>query len=323
MEKFSIVASDHYVPERIITNDDLSQMMETSDEWITSRTGIRQRHVVTEEGTTALAVRVAQHLLTKAQWSANDLDFIIVATMSPDTLMPSVAAQVQGKIGANQAFALDLSAACSGMVFALSMAAGLLGQRYQRGLVIGAETLSRLIDWTDRTTAVLFGDGAAGFLVEATDEQTGLVAEQLATFGGEGGALTAGHLGSQSAFMAEGLTTNLSFTMNGRQVYNFATRQVPQAIQSALQNANMQLDEVDLFLLHQANARIVKSIAQHLAQPLAKFPINVDRYGNTSAASIGILYSELAEQGLVHAGQTLVLAGFGGGLTAGALVIRL
>ncbi|KRN33258.1 beta-ketoacyl-ACP synthase III [Weissella halotolerans] len=322
MENFSIVASDHYVPSRIVTNDELSHMMTTSDEWITSRTGIRQRHVVMDEGTTDLAVRVAEGLLTKAQWSADDLDFIIVGTMSPDTLMPSVAAAVQGRIGANKAFAFDLSAACSGLVFSLSMAASLLSNRYRRGLVIGTETLSRLVDWTDRTTAVLFGDGAAGFLVQATQDPVGLMGEQLATFGSEGKALTAGQLGSQSAF-TEPTATELSFSMNGRQVYNFATRQVPDAIQSALKRSGLTLQDVDVFLLHQANARIIQSIAKHLKQPLEKFPINVGDYGNTSAASIGILYSELAKQDVLHPGQTIVLAGFGGGLTAGALVVRI
>ena len=176
MERFTIVQSARVVPERVVTNDELATFMDTSDEWIQPRTGIRQRHIVSTEDTSDLAVGVATKSLNQAGLTADQLDFILVGTMSPDTLSPSVAQIVQGKIGATNAFAWDLSAACSGFVYTLSMASALLTTRYQRGLVIGAEVLSKLVDWDDRSTAVLFGDGAAGVLLERTEAETGLLA---------------------------------------------------------------------------------------------------------------------------------------------------
>ena len=192
MEKFTIVQSARAIPSRVVTNDDLASFMDTSDEWISSRTGIRQRHIVDTEDTSDLAVTVAEKLLHQAGLTADQLDFILVGTMSPDTLSPSVAQIVQGKIGAHNAFAWDLSAACSGFVYTLSMASSLLSTRYERGLVIGAEVLSKLVDWEDRSTAVLFGDGAAGVLLERTTAATGLLAESLKTFGERSQFLTAG-----------------------------------------------------------------------------------------------------------------------------------
>ncbi|KAI3473932.1 hypothetical protein Pfo_028130 [Paulownia fortunei] len=264
--------------------NELSKLMDTNDEWIYTRTGIHQRHVVTTENTSDLATSVAKKLLDKTGISPETLDFIIVSTMSPDSLSPSTAAIVQSNVGATNAFAFDLSAACSGFVYGMSVASSLLTTRYRRGLVIGAEVLSKLVDWHDRTTAVLFGDGAAGVLVERTQENVGLLAEELRTFGEK----------------------------NGREVYNFATREVPEALQSALEQAKISPDDVDYYLLHQANSRIVASIAKRFKQPMSKFPINMVLNGNTSAASIGILLNDLVESGQVHAGQTIALAGFGG-----------
>ncbi|HCH60153.1 MAG TPA: 3-oxoacyl-ACP synthase [Leuconostoc lactis] len=323
MEHLKIVASARQVPSRLVTNDELSTMMETNDDWIYTRTGIRQRQVVTTENTSDLAIQVAEQLLAKAQVSAESLDFIIVSTMSPDSLSPSTAAIVQGAIGANRAFAFDLSAACSGLVYGMSVASSLLSTRYRRGLVIGAEVLSKLVDWQDRTTAVLFGDGAAGVLVETTAEAIGLLSEELRTFGDKGDNLVAGRIGNANPFSGDITPADPYFHQNGREVYNFATREVPDALAAAFTKAQLSADDVDYYLLHQANARIVSTIAKRFGQPETKFPTNMASNGNTSAASIGILLDELVESGQVHAGQTIALVGFGGGLTVGAQIWKI
>lgn len=323
MEKLTINATAATVPAKCLTNDELATMVDTSDEWIRTRTGIEQRYVATKETTTDLAVKVAEDLLLATGWDVREVDFILVATMSPDTLTPSVAAGVQGRIGAKNAFAMDMGAACAGFIYALSTATALLQTRYQKGLVIGAETLSRLVDWHDRRTAVLFGDGAAGVAVSQTNDETGLLAEHLLSFGEQGHFLTAGQIAQESPFFENETQHPFMFNMDGRQVYNFATTEVPKAIDEALIKARMTVDDVDYFICHQANARIIQSIATHLAQPIEKFPMNMAKYGNTSAASVGLLLHELNEDGLLKTGQTIVLAGFGGGLTVGALVIRI
>ncbi|GMA69630.1 3-oxoacyl-[acyl-carrier-protein] synthase 3 [Leuconostoc litchii] len=243
--------------------------------------------------------------------------------MSPDSLSPSTAAIVQANIGATNAFAFDLSAACSGFVYGMSIASSLLMTRYQRGIVIGAEVLSKLVDWKDRTTAVLFGDGAAGVLVERTQENIGLLGEELRTFGAKGDNLVAGQFANTNPFSNEISPLDPYFHQNGREVYSFATREVPEALQVALEKAQVSADDVDYYLLHQANSRIVSSIAKRFGQPLSKFPINMALNGNTSAASIGILLDELIESKQIHAGQTIAFAGFGGGLTVGAQIWKI
>ncbi|MBM7617731.1 3-oxoacyl-[acyl-carrier-protein] synthase-3 [Weissella uvarum] len=323
MEKFSIMATAAAVPDKVVTNDDLAEIMDTSDEWISSRTGIRQRHITTEQSTTDLATAVAEQLLQKAAIEPAKIDFIIVATMSPDNLAPTVAAQVQSRIQADHAFAFDINVACTGFVSALSLASKLLSSHYQHGIVIGAETLSRLVDWEERSTAVLFGDGAGGVLMSESDEQIGLLSESLHSYGEQGSALTAGQISAQTRWNPAGEQTDLPFKMDGRAVYQFATRRVPQVINEAIDAAGVSLDDVDYFVLHQANARIVKSIANHLDQPITKFPMDVASYGNTSAASIPILLAELVEQGQLHAGQKIMLAGFGAGLSTGATLIQI
>lgn len=323
MEKLKIVASARQVPQRVVTNDELSTLMETNDDWIFSRTGIHQRHVVTTENTSDLAISVAQQLLDKSGYTADDLDFIIVSTMSPDMASPNTAALVQAGIGATQAFAFDLSAACSGLVYGMSTASALITARYTRGLVIGAEVLSKLVDWSDRTTAVLFGDGAAGVLVERTNDNVGLIAEDLRAFGQDGEHLVAGKFANANAFVGEISAQDTYFHQNGREVYSFATREVPAALERVLAKADMTPDDIDVYLLHQANGRIVSMIAKKFGQPAEKFPTNMAEYGNTSAASIGILLDELRDAGVVHEGQTIAFAGFGGGLTVGAAIYKI
>ncbi|HFI0024807.1 TPA: beta-ketoacyl-ACP synthase III [Streptococcus suis] len=320
--KISQVA--HYVPEQLVSNDDLAQIMDTSDDWIASRTGIRQRRIVVDENTSDLASQVAQSLLDKSGVAADEIDFIIVATITPDSAMPSTAARVQAAIGAKKAFAYDLVAACSGFVFALSTADKLISSGiYQKGIVIGAEVLSKTVDWTDRGTAVLFGDGAGGVLLEASSEQH-FLAEINRTDGSRGLSLTSGQIGLHSPFSKEeGNQPYLQ--MDGRAIFEFAVRDVTKTIAELLEGQGLTGDEVDCFLLHQANSRILDKMARKLGLGMEKFPANMMHYGNTSAASIPILLSECVEAGSLRldGSQTVVLAGFGGGLTWGTLLLKL
>ncbi|MFC6169042.1 beta-ketoacyl-ACP synthase III [Loigolactobacillus jiayinensis] len=316
-----ITQTAHAVPQKIMTNQELSQLMDTSDEWIRSRTGIQQRHIATDETTASLCIQVAQQLLQQAKLPATALDFIVVCTMSPDCFTPATAAVVQGAIGATNAFAYDINAACSGFVYGLSVV-----QHYfqtdqpVRGLLIGGELLSRLLNWQDRTTAVLFGDAAAGVLLENSNTAH-LLASDLATYGERGGQLTAGYRGGARQMVNCINQIKPYFQMDGRAIYTFATRGVPASIQRALQLANLTSRQVDHFILHQANTRIIAQVAKRLQQPLSKFPQNMAAYGNTSAASIPLLLDECVKSGRIKRGDILVLSGFGGGLTVGTQII--
>lgn len=320
--KISQVA--HYVPEHVVTNDDLSAFLDTSDEWIRSRTGILERRISVKETTSQLATQVAQQLLDKSGLSAEALDFILVATVSPDSSMPSTAALVQGAIGARSAFAFDIAAACSGFAFALSTAEKLIASgAYRCGLVIGAETMSKLLDWSDRSSAVLFGDGAGGVLLEASSQQH-FLAEDLGTDGTGAAYLAAGQLPLNSPF-AELADQQTGFQMDGRRVFEFATRRVSQSILSVVAKANLPLTSIDYFFLHQANSRILDKMAQKIGVAREKFPANLMHYGNTSAASIPILLSEYVAAGKLKCdgSQTILLSGFGGGLTWGTIIVKI
>ena len=320
--KISQVA--HYVPDQVIHNDDLARIMDTSDGWISSRTGIRKRHIARDQQTSDLATKVATSLLEKSQISAEAIDFIIVATITPDSNMPSTATKVQAAIGAHQAFAYDLSAACSGFVFALSTAEKMIASgRYQKGIVIGAEILSKTVDWSDRTTAVLFGDGAGGVLLER-DSSPHFLAESLHSDGIRGQSLTSGGIGLHSPFSDQ--QENEPFLkMDGRAIFEFAIRDVTKSISKLISDQGLQSEDIDFYLMHQANYRILDKMAQKLGVSIEKFPANMMEYGNTSAASIPILLSECVEAGSIRldGSQTILMSGFGGGLTWGSLLIKL
>ena len=314
----------HYSPTQVISNQDLSERMDTSDEWIASRTGIRKRHISQTETTSDLAAEVANRLLKKSGLAAEQLDFIFVATISPDSMMPSTAARVQAKVGADKAFAFDVTAACSGFVFALATAEKFIRSgQYKRGLVIGSETLSKVIDWEDRTTAVLFGDGAGGVLLESSEQQT-FLAESLYTDGSRGEVLRSSFVGLSSPYSNKEVDHKY-LSMDGRAVFDFAIRDVAKSIQSLLATAPVAVDEIDYFFLHQANDRILDKIAKKIGVPREKLPANMMEYGNTSAASIPILLSECVDQGLIKldGSQTILLSGFGGGLTWGSLLVTI
>ncbi|MGL9877071.1 3-oxoacyl-[acyl-carrier-protein] synthase III [Enterococcus sp. AZ160] len=314
-----ITATASYVPEKIVTNDDLSNLMDTSDEWIHSRTGIKRRRVAVGENTSDLCIRVAQTLLQDAQLSAESLDFILVATITPDFNTPAVACQVQGAIGAVNAFAFDISAACAGFVYALSMAEKLIRTGAKKGLVIGGEVLSKVLDWNDRSTAVLFGDGAGGLLLEASSEQH-LLKESLKADGTRGMSLTSGFRTNENPFSQNAPAYSACMQMIGREIFDFATRDVVASINDLTQN-----EAIDYFLLHQANSRILDKVARKLKQPREKFLQNMQDYGNTSAASIPLLLDEEIKRGTLSlgSGQKVVFSGFGGGLTWGTMLATL
>lgn len=314
-----ITATASYVPEKIVTNDDLSNLMDTSDEWIHSRTGIKRRRVAVGENTSDLCIRVAQTLLQDAQLSAESLDFILVATITPDFNTPAVACQVQGAIGAVNAFAFDISAACAGFVYALSMAEKLIRTGAKKGLVIGGEVLSKVLDWNDRSTAVLFGDGAGGLLLEACSEQH-LLKESLKADGTRGMSLTSGFRTNENPFSQNAPAYNACMQMIGREIFDFATRDVVASINDLTQD-----EAIDYFLLHQANSRILDKVARKLKQPREKFLQNMQDYGNTSAASIPLLLDEEIKRGTLSlgSGQKVVFSGFGGGLTWGTMLATL
>lgn len=321
-----ITAAAHYAPKQVISNDDLSQIMETSDEWIASRTGIRHRHIVLDENTSDLATQVGQQLLKKGSLAAPDLDFVIVATVSPDGNMPSTASLVQSNLGAINAFAFDLTAACSGFVYALSVAEKLIiSGAYKTGLVIGAEVLSKVVDWSDRSTSVLFGDGAGGVLLEATGDHPLILAESLKSDGQRGMSLTSHLTQPKSPFSKSEASDDLFLKMDGRAIFDFAVRDVPNNILETLEKADLKPDDIDYLFLHQANSRILDKMARKIKTDRNKFLQNMQEYGNTSAASVPILLSEAIEDGRIKldGSQKLVLTGFGGGLTWGTLVVKL
>ncbi|VTS15153.1 3-oxoacyl-ACP synthase [Streptococcus pseudoporcinus] len=314
----------HYLPNQVVSNEDLASILDTNDEWISSRTGIRKRRISKSETTSDLASQVALQLLEKSGYQAADIDFIIVATISADTIMPSVAAKVQAYIGATKAFAFDMTAACSGFVFALAMADKLIRSgSYQKGIVIGAETLSKSLDWSDRSTAVLFGDGAGGVLLESS-ETCHFLAESLNTDGKRGSSLRSGQSGLNSPFSDK--RDNFPFIrMDGRAIFDFAIRDVSKNIKQLIEDSSLSKENIDYFLLHQANQRILDKMARKIACPREKFLENMMDYGNTSAASIPILLSEAVQDGhiLLAGSQIVLLSGFGGGLTWGSLIVKI
>lgn len=320
--KISQVAA--YAPEQVITNDDLSLLMDTNDEWITSRTGIRRRHISKNQTTSDLATEVAKQLLQKSSLGADEIDFIIVATITPDSLMPSTAARIQANLGATNAFTFDLTAACSGFVFALATADKFIRSGlYQKGLVIGAETLSKTIDWSDRSSAVLFGDGAGGVLLEASATQY-FLSESLHSDGRRKDSLTSGKIALSSPF-SESDSDDKFLKMDGRAIFDFAIRDVSKSIKHLIVTTGLNPNDLDYLLLHQANVRILDKMAKKIGVDRDKFPANMMEYGNTSAASIPILLSECVDKGLIKldGSQTILLSGFGGGLTWGSLIVKI
>lgn len=315
-----IIGTGSYAPARIITNDDLAKIVETSDEWISSRTGIRERRIAEDEGTSAMAAKAAQYAIENAGINAEDVDIIIMATSSPDNCFPSGACEVQAAIGAVNAAAFDISAACTGFVFALStMQAFIQAGIYKTGLVIGADCLSKLTDWNDRSTCVLFGDGAGAAVIRA--EETGVIHSIMRSDGVKGHVLSC--VARSEGNFLNGKTPEPGYMyMDGQEVFKFAVKRVPECINQILEQTNTDIEDIKYFVLHQANFRIFESMAKRLKQPMEKFPMNIERYGNTSAASVPLMLDELNREGRLQAGDKIILSGFGGGLTWGAILLE-
>ncbi|MBD8838073.1 ketoacyl-ACP synthase III [Paenibacillus sp. CFBP 13594] len=319
-----IIGTGKYVPEKILTNSDLEKMVDTNDEWILSRTGIKERHIAApEQATSDLAYEAAIKALESAGMTGSDLDLIIVATITPDSSFPSTACILQDKLGAKGAAAFDLSAACSGFVYGLASATSFIQSgMYNNALVIGADCLSRITDYTDRNTCVLFGDGAGAVVVGEVPEGRGFKAFDLGAEGAGGSLLQMEGGGSRLPATAETVENKKHYiNMNGREVFKFAVRVMGTATIEVLRKAGMERTDVDLFVPHQANIRIIQSAMQRLELPEEKVVVNVDKYANTSAASIPLALVEAAEEGRMKAGDTVLMVGFGGGLTWGASVL--
>jgi 3-oxoacyl-[acyl-carrier-protein] synthase-3 len=314
------------VPERVLTNADLAKVMDTTDEWITSRTGIRERRVVSDakESTVTLAIRAGREALLTAALPPVELDLVIVATATPEYIFPSTACLVQDALGAVNAGAYDLSAGCSGFIYALSAAADAIRSgSADHVLVIGAETLSRITDWTDRNTCVLFGDGAGALIVSISHERCGILASVLGSDGSGGELLILPAGGSHAPASHETVSAGEHFIkMNGREVFRFATTVMPRAAESVVRKAGWHLDDLKLIIPHQANTRIIESAVKRLSLPPERFFINLERYGNTSSASIPIALCEAIGEGRISSGDKLALVGFGAGLTWAAVAIE-
>lgn len=323
---FAITATGHYLPPLVVSNHDLEKIMDTSDEWIKKRTGISTRHLSQGESTSDMASEAAKKILKERGIAASDLDFIIVATMTPDAFSPSTACLVQDKIGADKAFCFDLSAACSGFIYALSTASHLMeGGSFRYGLVLGAETMSRIIDFKDRSTAVLFGDGAGGVLLERREGESCLLAEDLHSNGTKGMALTAGQQSGTHPFSKTESSASHFLTMDGRGIFDFVIKKVPETITTALEKGDVAKDELDYVIAHQANSRLLEAISKKVKIPLEKFASNIAETGNTSAASIPILFDQMIQKGQLElgSGQRILLTGFGGGLTWGSILCQI
>jgi 3-oxoacyl-[acyl-carrier-protein] synthase-3 len=319
-----ITGIGHFVPEKILTNHDLEKMVQTSDEWITTRTGIKERRIASEdESTSDLAKKAAEKTLSDAGVDAKDIDLIIVATMTPDHLMPSTATIVQHAIGADNAAAFDLNAACSGFIYAITTAKQFISTGfYKNALVIGAETTTKFLDFTDRNTCVLFGDGAGAVLLEACDEGDGILGSYMRSDGENYITIPAG--GSKHPPSRETLDKRQHYiTMNGLEVYKFAATVVPEAVMEIVNKCSLKLEDVDNIIFHQANVRIIDTVCARLNFDREKSFVNLNKYGNTSAASIPLALSEALEEGAVKKGDTVVLVGFGAGMTWGATAVKL
>ena len=296
-----ICGTGSYIPEHYYDNNDLAKCVETNDEWIRERTGIVRRHIAEEDTTVSMAVKAAKNALTDAKLNADDLDLILVSTITPNTVIPSTACEVQKELGAVNATCFDISAACSGFVYAYNTAqAYIAAGMYQNILVIGSETLSGIVNWKDRGSCILFGDGAVAAVICAEE---GEIFPAVTHSDGAKGQVLACESRQQKNWQDKENEKQTYVSMDGQAVFKFAVKKVPEVIGELLQKADLTEKDIDLFVLHQANLRIIESVAKRMKTDLAKFPVNIEEYGNTSSASIPILLDELNKTGRLHKGQ--------------------
>ncbi len=320
----SITGLGAHVPERVMTNDELSTMMDTSDEWIMERTGIRERRIAApEEALSDLALPAAKESLEDAGVAAADLDLVIVATVTPDMAFPATGAILADQLGAENAAAYDLTAGCTGFMYAVAQAYGMLaGGLGQRALVVGGDILSRILDWSDRSTAVLFGDGVGAVVLERVAEG-GFLGFELGADGSGGQQLYLPAGGSRTPATAESVAERLHFVqMNGREVFKFATRVLVSSAEAVLAECGRTIDDVDVYVPHQANVRIIEYATEKLGIPEDKVVIDVDRYGNTSSGSIPLALADAKREGRLQPGRLVLMTGMGAGLTWGSGLIE-
>ncbi|MCL2702737.1 MAG: ketoacyl-ACP synthase III [Defluviitaleaceae bacterium] len=318
-----IVGAARSLPELVVTNDDLAALVETSDEWIHTRSGIRTRHISRGESVSTLASDVFRKLVSGAGYDPDDIDLLILATVTPEYLTPSSATFVLRETGAKNAFAFDINAACTGFVYAVSVADKMLRSGlYKKAIVIAGDTLSKFVDWTDRATCVLFADGAGGVLMEACDGAPCILAEDLHTDGSYAMSLRAAKLPIKNPWYEDPGPEEPYVIMDGKAIYDFVVTEIPKSVRAILEKAAMTIDDIKYVICHQANSRIIEGVAKKLKTGIDKFYISISRYGNTSASSMPIALSEMMEKGLVHKGDRIIISGFGAGLTWGSLLVQ-
>lgn len=321
MLKGKIIGIGSYFPENKISNDDLSKIMDTSDEWIFKRTGIKNRRLTTGENTSDLGAEAAIRAIKDANLTPLDIDLIIVSTTSPDCLSPSTAAIIQKIVGAKNAACFDILAACTGFIYCLKIGSSFIESgAYKNILIIGAEVLSKIMDWEDRNSCVLFGDGA-GAVVISSSEDYGIESVHIGTIGEKNELIYCKSHPLNNPYYKEDLDTFDKISMDGKEVFKFATSIIPQEVNYILGEKGLNIDDIKYIVPHQANVRIIESAAKKLDVSKDKFYINLDEYGNTSSASIPIALDEMDKKGLLNNGDKLIIVGFGGGLTYGAALI--
>ncbi|UNC92758.1 beta-ketoacyl-ACP synthase III [Candidatus Contubernalis alkaliaceticus] len=320
-----IIGTGSFLPDQVLSNNDLEKLVDTRNEWICARTGIQERRIAQEDVSASdLAVEAARRALKKSCLSADRIDLIIVATITPDMFFPSTACIVQDRIGAVNAAAFDISAACTGFIYGLSIAKQFIKTKtYRYILVIGVEVMSKIVDWSDRNTCILFGDGAGAAVLGPVDPQRGIRFSQLKSDGSGGDLLKLPAGGSKIPCSQHSLDNGLHFLkMSGKDIFKFAVKVMEESTRDALKSCGLEVSDIDLLIPHQANLRIISSGAKRLKLPLEKVWVNIHRYGNISAASIPVALDEALSSGKIKEGSLVVLVGFGGGLTWGVNIIR-
>lgn len=316
-----------YTPEYCLTNSRLEQLVDTSDEWIVKRTGIRERRIAKNQTTWQMALYAAEKALKDSGLSGEQIDLIVVSTVTPDSFTPTVACVLQDKLGAKNAMAYDMNAACSGFVYATDIADSYIKSgKAKNVIVVSVERLSSIVDYTDRSTCVLFGDGAGAVVYTASEQENGIISTYMRADGSLGHSLFAGALKEEQDPITDDRTIDVKhrfLKMAGSDVFRFTANAVPDSIDNVLKRSNLKAENVDWFVLHQANLRILNMVAERYGLDKEKVYVNIDRFGNTSSASIPICLAEMKEKNLLKSGQTIVICGFGGGLTYGAAVIKL
>ena len=320
-----VFGTGSYAPETVLTNQDLEKMVETSDDWIVERTGIRERRIADKETASSdMAFEAAKKALKAASLRPSQLDLIVVATITPDMMFPATACILQAKLGARKAIAFDISAACSGFIFALAAADNFIKSGlYKNALVVGAETLSKITDWTDRKTCVIFGDGAGAVVIGPSENECGIYSAHLHTNGKQGDLLYIPGGGSRHPVSPHSIESRMHFIkMRGNETFKIAVRALEEVVNEALDANGLKASDIDMVVPHQANLRIIQATAKRLGIPMEKVVVTIDRYGNTSAASIPIAIDEAVRDGRIAPGKNVILEAFGGGLSWASALIK-